>query len=117
MLLQHFAPLLLALLLFAPRPQSRPSIAGHWSAIIEPIAANSRPNENCVERMTARNSSVRIRMIEPVRFRYSDEHTGHQRAEVAAGAELLAGSARRSNTSARNAALQLYSSPPPIALV
>ena len=58
---------------------ARRASASHWSAIIEPIAANSRPNENCVDRMTARNSSVRIRMIEPVRFRYSASSAGEQR--------------------------------------
>ena len=36
------------------------------------IAPNSRPNENCVDMMTARTISVRMTMSEPVRFRYSE---------------------------------------------
>ena len=33
--------------------------------------ANTRPNENCVDRITASTISVRMMMIEPVRLRYS----------------------------------------------
>ena len=33
--------------------------------------ADARPNENCVDTMTARNASVSKTMIDPVRFRYS----------------------------------------------
>ena len=33
--------------------------------------ANIRPNENCVDRITASIISVSSTMIEPVRFRYS----------------------------------------------
>ncbi len=36
------------------------------------IAPKNRPNENCVEMMTARKMSVRITIIEPVRLRYSE---------------------------------------------
>ena len=32
---------------------------------------NILPRENCVDNITARNSSVRMTMIDPVRFRYS----------------------------------------------
>ena len=40
--------------------------AVHRSAPICASAEKSRPNENCVDRMIAANSSVRIRMIDPV---------------------------------------------------
>ena len=35
---------------------------------------NMRPSDNCVESTTARKDSVRMTMMDPVRFRYSASH-------------------------------------------
>jgi hypothetical protein len=35
------------------------------------IDENSRPNENCVDRMSESRSSVRMTMIDPARLKYS----------------------------------------------
>ena len=57
---------------FSSRRARRPSsIAAQRSRAIWNSAPNRRPNENCVDRMIDRKSSVRIRMIDPVLFRYS----------------------------------------------
>ena len=53
-------------------PRYIPNNAAHRSRSSWPTTANRRPNENCVDRMIARNSSVRIRMMEPLRLRYAD---------------------------------------------
>ena len=37
-----------------------------------PIAPKKRPKENCVDMMMPRKISVRMTMIDPVRFKYSD---------------------------------------------
>src|SRR5262245_3399919 len=57
---------------FSSRRRSRASrMADQRSRAICESDAKRRPNENCVDRMMAANSSVRIRMIDPVRLRYS----------------------------------------------
>ncbi len=72
------------------RSRYRPSIACQRSRTSWAMAENSRPKENCVDRMMARKRSVRIRMIEPVRLRYSAERAGKPVPHVSARAERLA---------------------------
>ena len=96
----------------------RRSTALIWSRAMSATAAKSRPNENCVARITARNSRVRIRMIEPVRF----EIVGQQRRRARRRRSRRRGSPCRPRADCRRSArgttdTQQKSSPAPTTLV
>ena len=79
--------------------------------------ANIRPNENCVERITASTISVNRTMMEPVRLRYSaNQAPSHAPSEPPASNVLPATSALP-NTRLRNELLQPTNRPMPIAFV
>ncbi len=107
---------------FSRRRSSRHS-RNEASAFVPALAAiatmptNSRPKENCVERMIDSAISVRTTMTEPVRFRYSESCECEPFAGVAAGRAALPATSGLWITRLRNALKQASSNPAPIALV
>ena len=81
------------------------------------MAPNSRPNENCVDMITARTISVTMTMSEPVRFRYSESSlASHSPAYPPARNDLPATSSVP-NTRLRKALAPEKSRPAPVAFV
>src|SRR6185503_7240946 len=78
---------------------------------------NRRPNENCVDRMIAAKSSVRIRMIEPVRFRYSARTAASRSPMKPPARNSLPPTSRWPKASDRNDETQPKSSSAPATLV
>ena len=87
-----------------------------WPAAVR-IAPNRRPNENCVDMITASTTTVTMTMSEPVRFRYSESSAASHSPAYPPARKGLPATSSLPNTRLRNALPPPKSRPAPVAFV